>query len=280
MEKRQIKIGLWLFILLIVLFVAAIGGCVYLLLNQNKNQENVAVAINEVKENIIVKQNIASEKKTEEKVNNTSKTNTTVTTKAEDKDIVTGTKLQKLLEPEDAWFCIKEGKKDGDNYIITVAMLDDEKRVITEREYEDILSGKEFEFRGLKWTKYEPNYNTDSVYIKSGEKQLSIMQNDDDTYSIENIAGVASNGLKDFSKNTFKFKVSKDISIYQFFAEIEYNENGDIMFLDIEGNEMTEKPDTTVDELLKMAKRNSGTYEECRAFVKNGEIEAIQILNK
>lgn len=278
MEKKEIKIGLGTFILLIVILIVAIGGCVYLFLNKDKSEGNIA--INEVESKEVIEQNTENNVNTSNTTNTSSSTNTTVKTKQEDKDIVSGTRLQSLLGPDDAWFCIKEGKKDGDDYIITAAMLNDERRIVTEEEYEDILKGENFEFRGLKWSLVaSPSYDR-IITIESGEKRLNIMQDDDGTYFIQNIAGVATTGLRDLSNNTFKFKVSEDVNIYQFFAEFEYNEDGDLKVLDIEGNEMTKKPDTTVNELLQMAKRNSGTYEECRAFVKDGVVEAIQILNK
>ena len=172
-------------------------------------------------------------------------------------EFLSSAEIQEILGPEGAMFCIENIEKSGDEYIITAYMLEKEYRVITKAEYEKLLNGGEIEFRKLKWKKDDSSEfkNEDYIIIKSGDSRLAIDYKEGKG-AIYNIAG-AKEYLEDYSSQKIKFKVSKNIQIKAGYA----GENELISF----------------DRLLKLSEGCNGSYEECKASVKEGKVEAIHI---
>ena len=116
------------------------------------------------------------------------------------------------------------------------------------------------------------------MVIKSGEKQLAIIK-EEGIYVFENIAGAKAGGLRDYSGNSIKFKVAKDILISgMLFTELKYDNNGKIKAYNASGEEIKNYKGITFDELLNKSKTRTGTYEECKAMVRNGKVDAIRFL--
>lgn len=194
-------------------------------------------------------------------------------------EFLSSSEIEKILGPDDAFFCIENIEKSGEEYVITAYMLEDERK-ITKEEYNKVLNGGEIEFRNLKWKK---DNNTqiqieDGMVIKSGEKQLAIIK-EEGIYVFENIAGAKAGGLRDYSGNSIKFKVAKDILISgMLFTELKYDNNGKIKAYNASGEEIKNYKGITFDELLNKSKTRTGTYEECKAMVRNGKVDAIRFL--
>lgn len=181
---------------------------------------------------------------------------------------------------ENESFCIENIEEVEDGYIISANLLDKKERVISEEEYKDVINGNEIEFRGLKWKIDKKNSNDDYTLVKSGEKAIAIALNKADNERVfENSAGMRSGGLRDFSGETFKFKVKKDVLIGTFFTKFEYDESGNIKCYSEDGKELS-STEYTIKDLKNLSEKNSGTYEECVLFARNGLIDAIQIYNQ
>lgn len=205
-----------------------------------------------------------SETETEEK------SNTSILSKSETQDI---------LGPDNAKFCIEDIKKDGEDYIITAYMLEKESKKISDSEYNDLINGKEIEFRNQKW-KY---ISSDDyfAYVQSGDNRLSLSIIGK---TFGNTAGVEAS-LSDYSKQKITFKVSNDILIGAFWANFKYDKNGNIKAYGMEGtieedNEITNFESLSFERLQEISEGCKGTYDECEAYVKNGIVEAIKIYEK
>lgn len=185
--------------------------------------------------------------------------------------------IQNILGKEGSFFCIEDIEKNGNDYIITANMLDNKGRILTETEYNELLNGKEIVFRNQKWKldKSEENY----IYIKSGSDMLTV---DKDSKEINNIAGIKADSLCDYSGLEVRFKVSKDILIGEFWTGFKYDKNGQIKAYEItdENEETTNFTSISFEKLKELSEGCKGTYDECCAYVKDGVIGAIRILDK
>ena len=196
----------------------------------------------------------------------------------EDKTVVP--EISNYTTKESETFCISGIEEVEDGYIISANLLDKKERIVSEEEYKNVINGKEIEFRGLKWKIDKNNSNDDYTYIKSGEKAIAIALNKADNERVfENAAGMRSGGLSDFSGKTIKFKAKKDVLIGTFFTVFKYDENGEIKCYSEDGKEL-DGTELTIEDLKSFSERNSGSYEECILFARNGLIDAIQIYDK
>ena len=271
-ETKVIKVrpSTVIFIILIVLLIAVCGALYYFgfvekdkeikTLEAEKKQVEAEKTQVEIQNEELEKQ-IANAKKEE----NDKKTNTSVLTKEE---------TQKILGPEDAYFCIEDIEKSGEDYVITAYILEKEPRILSDEEIENLKQGKEIQFRNQKW-KLEGDYTTSNIVIKN--KEGNVLGVSPETKKVLNVAGAAAE-LSDYSKQRISFNVSKDILIGNMFAEFIINNNGEIVLKYPETED--DKFLLTFDDLLRQSKGCQGCYEECIAYVKDGIVYAIQIFEK
>ena len=73
-------------------------------------------------------------------------------------------------------FCIDSIEEVEDGYVITVYLLEEKAREVSEAELQSVKDGNEIEFRNQKWkisnsnsTMYDPD-----VVVENGEKQITI----------------------------------------------------------------------------------------------------------
>jgi len=290
-ENKEIKVRLstvvYLFIILVL--VGALGVVYYLGFVKDDNANNM-IANGEVaeKNNISVNEQVPQvnnnvEEKEEEKVEQNKIEQSLKEYKG--KDAIS------LLAKEDTRFVINEIKNNGDTYIISASILEKEPRKISEEEYKDIIEGQEVTFRDIKW-KYDKSINDDeyATYLKATQDYNNMQATDvialrsgntEGVRYFTNIAGVAGN-LSDYSDVKVEFEVSKDIKVCSFFGEFEYV-NGKLVCRNIDNEDM-ETTAQTIDTLIEFRNNNEpgtgGTYEECIAYVSNGNVDAIKIFEK
>lgn len=183
--------------------------------------------------------------------------------------------IQSILGPDKATFCIENIEKNGEDYIITAYMLEEEPRIVSEAEYQDLKNGKEIKFRNQKWV------------LKDGDNYFGILQSGNDSLSysyqnktIGNIAGVEAQ-LCDYSEQKITFKVSKNILIGAFWSKFKYDNNGKIKVYSLENDkEIINFESLSFERLQKLSEGCKGTYDECVAYVKDGVVDAIKIFEK
>lgn len=288
-ENKEIKVRLstvvYLFIILVL--VGALGVVYYLGFVKDDNANNM-IANGEVaeKNNISVNEQVPQvnnnvEEKEEEKVEQNKIEQSLKEYKG--KDAIS------LLAKEDTRFVINEIKNNGDTYIISASILEKEPRKISEEEYKDIIEGQEVTFRNIKW-KYDKSINDEeeAIYLKTANNmQTSNMialrkNNDEKTVYFTNVAGVADD-LCDYSNIEVEFEVSKNIKVCSFFGEFEYD-NGKLICKNINDEGMETTTPETIDTLIEVCNNNEpgtgGTYEECVAYVSNGNVDAIKVFEK
>ena len=252
-EKKTIKVSLGtvVCIFIIVLLVIALGIVYYLGFVKDKEELSPLKYPTENKE---------------QKSNNTIDNSEEMLLSEKD--------IQNILDG--VAFCIEDIEKNGNDYIITANILDDEERILTETEYNDLLNGKEISFRNQKWKldKSEEDY----IYIKSGNDILAVNKN---RKTINNAAGVAVD-LCDYSGLEVRFKVSKDILIGEYWTVFKYDKNGEIKAYELQDDdkEITNFTSISFERLKELSKGCKGTYDECDAYVKDGVIGAIHISYK
>ena len=285
-EKKSIKVslGTTICIIIIVLLFSALGVVYYLGFiknNQTINDlESEKVALEnekiELEKQVNTLQDINNKIKLELNDNENTTEEQTIEIKEDSSNIsiLSKSEIQSILGPDEATFCIENIEKSGQDYIITANMLNNEGRVLTEAEYNDLLNGKEIVFRNQKWKLNNSEENF--VYIESGNDKLTVDKN---TKLIGNVAG-AKGELCDYSGQKIKFKVSKDILICEFWTYFKYDKNGQIKAYGIENEEIENFKSISFDRLLGLSEGCNGTYDECVAYVKNGEVGAIKIFNK
>lgn len=285
-EKKSIKVslGTTICIIIIVLLFSALGVVYYLGFiknNQTINDlelEKVALENEkiELEKQVNTLQDINNKIKLELNDNENTTEEQTIEIKEDSSNIsiLSKSEIQSILGPDEATFCIENIEKSGQDYIITANMLNNEGRVLTEAEYKDLLNGKEIVFRNQKWKLNDSEENF--VYIKSDNDTLAV---DKSTKTIGNIAGVGAE-LCDYSGQKIKFKASKDILIGAFFSTFKYDNNGVIAAYDENDEKIENFQGLTFERLLELSEGCNGTYDECVAYVKNGEVGAIKIFNK
>lgn len=149
-------------------------------------------------------------------------------------------------------------------------------RKVLKEEYEGVLEGKAITFKNIEW-KYEKSYNNDQtenvIYIKSGEYMLSLVyENNKEEGYIENVAGRVTGGLKDYSSEKVLFEINKDTVIGDPWNKISIDSEGNVTI-----DRKDESESCTINNLLEMY-NNKGSYGECKAYVFNNEVVAIEIL--
>lgn len=281
-ENKEIKVRLstviYLFIILVL--VVALGVTYYLGFVKDDNSDNMISKEN----NIYVNEQVTeTNNNIEEKVENNGN--------EQDLNKYKGNEAINIIAKEDTRFVINEIKNNGDTYIISANILEKEPRKILEEEYKDILEGQEITFRDIRW-KYNKSidYGEDAIFLKSlkdynnnqATEVIALQSSDNEGIRyFTNIAGVSSN-LCDYSGVKVEFEVSKDIKVCKFWGEFEYV-NGKLVYRSVE-NEDIETTSQTIDTLIEILNNNEpgthGTYEECIAYVSNGNVDAIQIFEK
>ena len=185
--------------------------------------------------------------------------------------VLNKSEIQRILGVDDAIFCIENIQKDEDEYIISATMLEKNPRLISAIDIKNLREGKEIEFREQKWKLR--NETDDFIEIQSGDDALMIDKN---TETLINVAGIARD-LCDYSSHKIKFKVSKDILIGTFWSNFKYDENGNIKACGLEGEKILDYKGISFEQLLEFSKGCRGTYDECKAYVKDGVVGAIRI---
>ena len=269
MEKKDIKISLGTAICIVIIIILMVGSVFAFYYGYIKGTET-NIIMEKKAEKVEERLNLLIKYSQEEKL--------TLQPDRDELRELSNTEIKTILAPEDAYFCIENIEQDGEEYIITANMLEKQTRVVSKEEYENLLNGGEIKFRNLKWKKddnSEYNYEGYTI-IKSGNSSLAIY-NKEESKRIYNVAG-AKKELCDYSLQIIKFRVSKDILIGNMFTEFKYDENGKIKIYDFEGNPI-ESPSLGFDHLLKFSEGCQGSYEECKAYVKDGIVDAIQIFS-
>lgn len=235
-EKKQIKISLGTaicLVIIVILVIALVGVVCY---NWDKNEDKTINDVNKKTENILLE---------------TGKTN------QENKKDENEEAIEKISK-ENTHFIIDKIEQKNDKYEITAYILEKERKTFTQEEYNQILQGKEIEFRNKMW-KYDQE-STDAVKsdnitaIKSGDSILALLfDKDENVYFLENIAGAKIGGLSDIIKQSIKFEVDEDF----YFCD-----------------------DGAIGDLITWFSNayESGSYEECWATVHNGKVVKIQIM--
>lgn len=235
--KISISLGTVICLVIIVILIIALVGVVCY--NWNKNEDKTINDVNHKTENILFEA---------EEINQENKEN-----KKDENEVA----IEKISK-ENTYFIIDKIEPKDDKYEITAYILEKEIKTFTQEEYNQILKGKEIEFRNKMW-KYDQTYSnsfqSDNITtIKSGDSRLVLyFDKEEKVYFLENIAGAKTGGLSDIVKQSIEFEVDEDF----YFCD--------------EG---------TIEDLITWISNDykSGSYEECWATVRNGKIVGIQIM--
>lgn len=196
-EKKEIKISLGTLIcicIIILLVVALIIVCF----------ENIRLR---EKENDINTSNVEDRINSYNKSNEINDVNNVVITTSNE-TIDKNSNIDKLAQDE-TYFVIENIEKNGDKYEVTANILEKTKKTLSQEEYNKIVNGEKFTFRGLEWQKNETQNTNEILTIKSGKYILSIVyDNEEKNYYLENVAGAVSGGLSDYSGETARFEIN------------------------------------------------------------------------
>ena len=248
--KITISLGTAICIFIIVLLVIALVGVICY--NSNKGESKTTSNDNQKVENVLI------EKKSEKDYN---------------------AEAVEKISKEGTRFIIDKIYSKGDKYEVTAYILEENRKTFTQEEYNQILNGKEFNFRNKVW-KYEPSKTTEGenfVQVKSGNSLLALLfDKEDKVYFLENIAGAKTGGLDDTLKESVKFELDKEF----YFAGVLDSISVDNGILKIERETEGETlKKSTINDLKRWVENNcGGSYDELLAFSVNGKIVVIQTL--
>ena len=248
--KITISLGTAICIFIIVLLVIALVGVICY--NSNKGESKTTSNDNQKVENVLI------EKESEKDYN---------------------AEAVEKISKEGTRFIIDKIYSKGDKYEVTAYILEENRKTFTQEEYNQILNGKEFNFRNKVW-KYEPSKTTEGenfVQVKSGNSLLALLfDKEDKVYFLENIAGAKTGGLDDTLKESVKFELDKEF----YFAGVLDSISVDNGILKIERETEGETlKKTTINDLKRWVENNcGGSYDELLAFAVNGKIVVIQTL--
>lgn len=253
--KISISLETAICIFIIVLLIIALVGVICY--NSNKGESKTTSNDNQKVENVLIEK---------ESVN-----------KESEKDY--NAEAVKKISKEGTRFIIDKIDSKGDKYEVTAYILEENRKTFTQEEYNQILNGKEFNFRNKVW-KYEPSKTTEGenfVQVKSGNSLLALLfDKEDKVYFLENIAGAKTGGLDDTLKESVKFELDKEF----YFAGVLDSISVDNGILKIERETEGETlKKTTINDLKRWVENNcGGSYDELLAFAVNGKIVVIQTL--
>lgn len=248
--KITISLGTAICIFIIVLLVIALVGVICY--NSNKGESKTTSNDNQKVENVLI------EKESEKNYN---------------------AEAVEKISKEGTRFIIDKIYSKGDKYEVTAYILEENRKTFTQEEYNQILNGKEFNFRNKVW-KYEPSKTTEGenfVQVKSGNSLLALLfDKEDKVYFLENIAGAKTGGLDDTLKESVKFELDKEF----YFAGVLDSISVDNGILKIERETEGETlKKSTINDLKRWVENNcGGSYDELLAFAVNGKIVVIQTL--
>lgn len=248
--KITISLGTAICIFIIVLLVIALVGVICY--NSNKGESKTTSNDNQKVENVLI------EKESEKDYN---------------------AEAVEKISKEGTRFIIDKIYSKGDKYEVTAYILEENRKTFTQEEYNQILNGKEFNFRNKVW-KYEPSKTTEGenfVQVKSGNSLLALLfDKEDKVYFLENIAGAKTGGLDDTLKESVKFELDKEF----YFAGVLDSISVDNGILKIEKETEGETlKKSTINDLKRWVENNcGGSYDELLAFAVNGKIVVIQTL--
>ena len=248
--KITISLGTTICIFIIVLLVIALVGVICY--NSNKGESKTTSNDNQKVENVLI------EKESEKDYN---------------------AEAVEKISKEGTRFIIDKIYSKGDKYEVTAYILEENRKTFTQEEYNQILNGKEFNFRNKVW-KYEPSKTTEGenfVQVKSGNSLLALLfDKEDKVYFLENIAGAKTGGLDDTLKESVKFELDKEF----YFAGVLDSISVDNGILKIERETEGETlKKSTINDLKRWVENNcGGSYDELLAFAVNGKIVVIQTL--
>lgn len=248
--KITISLGTAICIFIIVLLVIALVGVICY--NSNKGESKTTSNDNQKVENVLI------EKESEKDYN---------------------AEAVEKISKEGTMFIIDKIYSKGDKYEVTAYILEENRKTFTQEEYNQILNGKEFNFRNKVW-KYEPSKTTEGenfVQVKSGNSLLALLfDKEDKVYFLENIAGAKTGGLDDTLKESVKFELDKEF----YFAGVLDSISVDNGILKIERETEGETlKKSTINDLKRWVENNcGGSYDELLAFAVNGKIVVIQTL--
>ena len=248
--KTTISLGTAICIFIIVLLVIALVGVICY--NSNKGESKTTSNDNQKVENVLI------EKESEKDYN---------------------AEAVEKISKEGTRFIIDKIYSKGDKYEVTAYILEENRKTFTQEEYNQILNGKEFNFRNKVW-KYEPSKTTEGenfVQVKSGNSLLALLfDKEDKVYFLENIAGAKTGGLDDTLKESVKFELDKEF----YFAGVLDSISVDNGILKIERETEGETlKKSTINDLKRWVENNcGGSYDELLAFAVNGKIVVIQTL--
>ena len=249
--KITISLGTAICIFIIVLLVIALVGVICY--NSNKGESKTTSNDNQKVENVLI------EKESEKDYN---------------------AEAVEKISKEGTRFIIDKIYSKGDKYEVTAYILEENRKTFTQEEYNQILNGKEFNFRNKVW-KYEPSKTTEGenfVQVKSGNSLLALLfDKEDKVYFLENIAGAKTGGLDDTLKESVKFELDKEF----YFAGVLDSISVDNGILKIERETEGETlKKSTINDLKRWVENNcGGSYDELLAFAVNGKIVVIQTLH-
>ena len=213
--KISISLETAICIFIIVLLIIALVGVICY--NSNKGESKTTSNDNQKVENVLIEK---------ESVN-----------KESEKDY--NAEAVKKISKEGTRFIIDKIDSKGDKYEVTAYILEENRKTFTQEEYNQILNGKEFNFRNKVW-KYEPS--------KTG-------------------------GLDDTLKESVKFELDKEF----YFAGVLDSISVDNGILKIERETEGETlKKSTINDLKRWVENNcGGSYDELLAFAVNGKIVVI-----
>ena len=276
-EKKEIKIKFSTFILLLIIFILLIALGVMYYIDFVKNKSTVDAGNNNTISNNVEATN---ENKTENQV---------VDQKNAD-GFLTEEEINQILGQDDTSFIIDSINEDGNDYIVTAYLLEKDPKIVTQKEYDNLLNGGKIQFRNHDYVLDNTPNLLDETYIKSGEKKLSLTNNEG-KYLISNSAGAVA-FLSDTAGNKIKFKVDSNLifinSYSEFFGDSEksyvHDSNGKlkVLYTNIDTNEKeyvdskTSKSNS-IDGLIEQLSdpHISGSYEEYNAYVEDGKVLVI-----
>lgn len=167
--------------------------------------------------------------------------------------------------------------KDG-KYELTAYLLEDDSRIFSKEECDNIKSGKNFIFRNASW-KYVADSVMGNIITQTNNDAIRLKltsDNTNETCYLENITGIKSPPLRDYSDKKIIFEVDNNLLIGTSNARVEKDEKDNLKVVSEEG-EVSKETLPTLIEYQKYMNSGAlaGSYGECTAIIINKKVVAI-----
>lgn len=175
-------------------------------------------------------------------------------------------------------FVIDKIKNKDDKFELTAYLLEDDSRIFSKEECDNIKSGKNFIFRNASW-KYVADSVMGDTIIQTNNDAIRLKLTSDninETCYLENTAGIKVFGLRDYSDKKIVLEVDNNLLIGTTNVKIVKDDKDNLKVLSDQG-EVSKKTLPTIIEYQKYMNSGAlaGSYGECTAIIINKKVVAI-----